>query len=373
MVPRSPHEHPRTATSLELFFDLVFVVAIAFAGAQLHHALSANHAAQGVLSFVLVFFAIWWAWMGFTWFASAFDVDDVPYRIAVWVQMAGALVIAAGVAAAFEKGNFTSITLGYVLMRIASVAQWLRASAQCDGYGQTCRRYAVGISLVQLGWVANLATPQPWALTAFLLLAVCEIAVPMWAEKAKKTPWHPHHIAERYGLFTIIVLGESVLAAVLGVQTASAHANWSQDLLLFCAGAFLVVFCMWWLYFEDSVAERLEGLRTAYVWGYGHFVVFAAAAATGAGLAVQVDVLMGEAKVSAPVGAASLAVPVALYVLAVWFVHKCNAARPAGGRWVLPVAALVIFGTPWVPFDTALTTGIILVVTLATSMTLRRN
>lgn len=372
MVPRSPQERHRAATPLELFFDLVFVVAIAFAGAQLHHALSANHAAHGVLSFALVFFAIWWAWMGFTWFASAFDIDDVPYRIAVWVQMAGALVIAAGVVAAFEKNDFTIITMGYVLMRIASVAQWLRASIQSPEHRQTCRRYAVGISLVQLGWLANLATPQAWGLLAFGVLVVGEMAVPVWAEKSGKTPWHPHHIAERYGLMTIIVLGESVLAVAVGVQAASTQGIWGADLIALCVGALGIVFCMWWLYFEDSIADRLLELRSAFIWGYGHFVVFAAAAATGAGLAVQVDVLMGQAQLSAPAAAAALAVPVALFVLVVWFVHKCNAAHPVGGRWVLPFASLLILGTPWVPMSTPLTVGLILVAALAVSMRLRK-
>ena len=356
---------------LELFFDLVFVVAIAFAGAQLHHALSANHAADGVLSFCLVFFAIWWAWMGFTWFASAFDIDDVPYRVAVWVQMAGALVIAGGVGLAFEKGDFMVVTLGYALMRIASVAQWLRASVQCDEYRKTCRRYALGISLVQLGWMANLATPPSWALPVFGVLVLCELAVPMWAESAGKTPWHPHHMAERYGLMTIIVLGESVLAVATGVQSATAQGIWGAGLLALCVGALLVVYCMWWIYFEDSVGDRLHELNTAYLWGYGHYVLFAAAAATGAGLAVQVDVLTGNAALSAPAGAAALAVPVAIYVLAVWFFQKRNTGQHHGGRWVLPVAALLIMGTPWLPVNAALAIGLLLAGSLAVSMRLR--
>ena len=373
MVARSPHEPHRAASMLELFFDLVFVVAIAFAGAQLHHALSANHAAQGVLSFCLVFFAIWWAWMGFTWFASAFDIDDVPYRVAVWVQMAGALVIAGGVGLAFEKGDFTIVTLGYALMRIASVAQWLRASVQCEAYRKTCRRYALGISLVQLGWMANLATPPSWALPVFGVLVLCELAVPMWAESAGKTPWHPHHIAERYGLMTIIVLGESVLAVASGVQSATAQGIWGVDLMVLCVGALLVVYCMWWIYFEVGAGDRLHEVGTAYLWGYGHYVLFAAAAATGAGLAVQVDVLKGEAALSSPAGAAALAVPVVIYVLAVWFLQGRISARHVGGRWVLPAAALLIMGTPWLPVNAALAIGLLLVGALAVSMRLRQS
>ena len=91
MIARSPHEAHRTATPLELFFDLVFVVAIAQAASGLHHAVAELHALDGLIGYLMVFFAIWWAWMAFTWFASAYDCDDVPYRLLVFVQIAGAL------------------------------------------------------------------------------------------------------------------------------------------------------------------------------------------------------------------------------------------------------------------------------------------
>src|SRR5471030_3410623 len=91
MRARSPLEPHRTSTPLELFFDLVFVVAISQAAGELHHAIAAGRTLEGLAGYLLVFFAIWWAWMNFTWFASAYDCDDVPYRLAVFVQMAGAL------------------------------------------------------------------------------------------------------------------------------------------------------------------------------------------------------------------------------------------------------------------------------------------
>ena len=105
----------------------------------------------------MVFFAIWWAWMNFTWFASAYDTDDVPYRLLTLVQMAGVLVLAAGVPPAFDTPDFTAITIGYVIMRIAMVRQWLRAAASDPGRPTTALRYAIGISIVQIGWVARLA------------------------------------------------------------------------------------------------------------------------------------------------------------------------------------------------------------------------
>src|SRR5688572_12628855 len=102
MTARSPHEHHRVSTPLELFFDLVFVVAVARAAAGLHHAIAELHVGAGLIGFAMVFFAIWWAWMNFTWFASAYDCDDVAYRCAVFVQITGALVMAAGIPAMFE-------------------------------------------------------------------------------------------------------------------------------------------------------------------------------------------------------------------------------------------------------------------------------
>ena len=177
---------------------------------------------KGWSGYLMVFFAIWWAWMNFTWFASAYDCDDVAYRLAVFVQIAGALILAAGVPRMFETHtpNIAVLT-GYVVMRLAMVVQWLRAAASDPGHRVTARRYAAGITVVQLAWVGMLWMPQFW-LPGFLTLAAFELAVPVWAERAAPTTWHPHHITERYGLLTLIVLGESILAATVAVQSALA-------------------------------------------------------------------------------------------------------------------------------------------------------
>ena len=98
MRPRDPGESGRTASTLELFFDLVFVVAVSVASVELHHALTEDHVVDGLVSYAMVFFAIWWAWMNFTWFATSFAVDDWLYRVLTLVQMAGVLVLAIGAA-----------------------------------------------------------------------------------------------------------------------------------------------------------------------------------------------------------------------------------------------------------------------------------
>src|SRR5207244_2183428 len=129
MAGRDPGETHRASTPLELFFDLTFVVAVSQAAAALHHGLVDGHAGGALAGFPLVFFAIWWAWMQFTWFASAYDTDDVPYRLAVLLQLTGVLVLAAGVPRALNDRDFGITTLGYVMMRLAIVGQWLRAAA----------------------------------------------------------------------------------------------------------------------------------------------------------------------------------------------------------------------------------------------------
>ena len=106
MVARPTDEEHRSATALELFFDLCFVVAVAQAASALHYQVAGNHVRDGVVGYVMVFFAIWWAWMNFTWFASAYDTDDIPYRLTTLVQIAGALVLAAGVPEAMDGSDF---------------------------------------------------------------------------------------------------------------------------------------------------------------------------------------------------------------------------------------------------------------------------
>ena len=217
MIGREHESRHRASTNLELLFDLTFVVAVAQAAHALAEHLIEGRVGAGVEGYFSVFFALWWAWVNFTWFASAFDTDDVPYRLLTLLQMSGVLVLAAGVPDAFD-GNFTAVTLGYVVMRVAMIAQWLRAAGSDPQSRLTCLRYAAGIAVVQVGWVSRLALPPGLRWASFLLLVLAEIAVPYWAERPGMTSWHPAHIAERYGLFTIIVLGECVLAANVALQ-----------------------------------------------------------------------------------------------------------------------------------------------------------
>src|SRR5262245_23633325 len=357
MIARSPHEPHRVSTPLELFFDLVFVVAISQAANGLHHAIAEDHVARGLAGYLMVFFAIWWAWMNFSWFASAYDCDDVAYRLTVFVQITGALSLAAGVTQFFEQRIPNAAVLGgYVLMRLAMVMQWLRASIADPGHRMTARRYAIGISVLQVAWVSTLAVPHLWV-PAFLVLVLLGLVVEVWAESAQQTTWHPHHIAERYGLLTLIVLGESILSASVAIQSAIAAGGAILSLVPVIVGGLLTVYSMWWVYFDRPVHDLLTSLGKAMLWGYGHYLVFGSAAAVGAGFAVAVDEAAHHAKISAVVAGAAVAVPAAIFIASLWLLHdrpEHRQLRPAGAIVVVLILLSPLTG------QGVLLTGVIL-------------
>ncbi|GAA3413393.1 low temperature requirement protein A [Streptosporangium vulgare] len=335
MRARPTDEPHRASSPLELLFDLTFVVAIAAVTARFAHTVADGHGPAGLVPFLQVFFAIWWAWMNFTWFASSYDTDDVAYRLLTMVQMAGVLVLAAGVPAAADDSDYRAVTLGYLIMRIGLVAQWLRAGAEDAPGRRTALRYAAGIAVVQVGWVLRLLLSQAGVLPSSTLLpffaglVVLELAVPRWAERAGATTWHPHHIAERYGLFTIILLGESVLAATTGVKGVLEAAELSGSLVVVAVSGLVLLFALWWLYFLAPVGEGLIDRRhRSYLWGYGHYGIFAALAALGAGLEVAVE-QSGHALAASPLAVCyAVAIPVAVFLALLWLVHAPILAEP---------------------------------------------
>ncbi len=242
------------------------------------------------------------------------------------------------------------ITFGYVVMRVALISQWLRAAHANPDQRRCCLLYAWGVALCTLGWVFLLLVPDPWWKAGFLVMVVAELLVPVWAERQDTTPWHPRHIAERYGLFTLIVLGESVLAATVAIQSALDAGESIGDLLALVGGGLLIVFGMWWVYFAQPGEVVLdharlvfaEHHRNAFVWGYGHLLVFASAAAVGAGLEVVVDSLTDHTELPARASALALAVPVALYLLSVWLLHVRPHQRTRLEKSAFPVCAVLV-------------------------------
>jgi low temperature requirement protein LtrA len=377
MRGRDPGEEHRASTPLELLFDLTFVVAVSQAAAQLHDALAEGHVASGLVGYAAVFFAIWWAWMNFSWFASAYDTDDMPYRLLTLVQMGGVLVLAAGVRAAFD-GDFTLIVAGYVLMRLAMIPQWLRAAIEHPEGRPGALRYAAGIAVVQAGWVARLWSSGVWAPVTFVVLVAAELGVPAWAEfRGSATSWHPGHIAERYSCFTIIVLGEVILASLVAVQSAVTGHGLSAPVVLIAVGGLLLVFALWWIYFTGSDAE-LASLRTALVWGYGHYGVFAALAAIGAGLEAALDATAHHAHLSVQAAALSVAVPVVIALVLLGALHRMTGTGAVGHHLLVAAGAFVVlalaFAAPALGVEGAvLGMGLAVAATLAANLAVFRR
>ncbi len=236
--------------------------------------------------------------------------------------------------------DFDIIFVGYAVMRLGLVALWLRAAIHDPPRRTTARRYAAGVSACMVGWAAVLVLG--WPLWGFAIMALAELTVPVWAERAAATPWHPRHISERYGLFTLIVLGEAVAAASLAVQVGLDGRTTSATLYTTAAGGALAVLSMWWVYFAKPIADRLVSVRVAFVWGYGHYVLFAAAAAMGAGIAVNVDRATHHSDLSRTAAGAMVTIPVAVYLLAVWFLHVRPQHDPPLRGALLPLGALVV-------------------------------
>ncbi|NUQ99663.1 MAG: low temperature requirement protein A [Streptomyces sp.] len=371
MTARSRGEPHRVSTPLELFFDLCFVVAVAQAGGRLVHAVAGGHPGHGVASYLMIFFAIWWAWMNFSWFASAYDTDDVPYRVTTLVQIVGSLILAAGVPRAFDDSDFRLTLIGYAVMRLALVTQWLRAArTETDGARVTASSYAVGVVVCQAGWLALLlphGAPPAWA---FVLLAAAELTVPAVAERSTPTTWHPHHIAERYGLFTIIVLGESVSAATVAVQSAVDEHRALGDLLPIAAGGLLIVFSAWWIYFAVPIHHHLASNRVAFLWGYGHYAVFSSAAAIGAGLEIAVHQAVGVAGISTRAAAAAVMVPTAVFLFTVWGLHARHYKRGMSQQVVLPVAGAAVLACAFTGPHAVLWAGLVCAAAVALGVTL---
>lgn len=380
MTGRDPAASHRAATPLELLFDLSFVVAFGIAGNELAHAIAVGHWQTGLLGFGFAMAATCWAWINFSWFSSAYDTDDWFYRLATMVQMIGVVVFALGLPVMFhslEEGHYIDnavMVAGYVVMRVALVAQWLRAAKQDPERRRTSLSYAMWVGIAQVGWIALAIAHTSAALffLAAIALYAVELLGPVLSERRSSgTPWHPHHIAERYGLLAIIALGEGVLGTAAAVAPLVTDHGWTLDAVLVVVAGIGITFGLWWIYFIVPAGPILAAHRErSWIWGYGHIVLFAAIAATGAGLHVAAYVVEGESVVGVLGAIVAVATPVlvyavAIYALATWLLRGFDAFTLA--IVLATVAALAV--AVWLASAGFSLATCLIVVTLAPAIT----
>jgi low temperature requirement protein LtrA len=347
---RDPHEEHRSATPLELLFDLTFVVAFGIAANELAHYVADGRVWTGIAGFAFASFAVAWAWINYSWFASAYDTDDWVMRLATMVQMVGVIILALGLEQAFasiDEGDVLDngvMVAGYVVMRVPMVFLWARAARHDPARRPAAATYIWTISVAQVFWVVLAIVDLPIGTTfavAGALIAL-EMAGPLIAQYRKGgTPWHAGHIAERYGLLVIITLGEGIIGTVASIN-AVVHGpeGWSVDAAVVAFAGVGLTFAAWWTYFAIPWADVLALHRErGFVFGYGHMVIFGSLAAIGAGLHVAAYYLEHETTIGPTATVLSTTIPVAIYIVALYAIYA------AFTRHADPFHLLLLAGT----------------------------
>ena len=269
-------EAQRRATWLEVFADLVFAVAIS----QIATTLTRDTSVAGYLRFAGLFVPAAWAWAGFTFYANRFDTDDVAYRAMTCAAMLGIAALAVSVPYV-ARHQSTPFAISYVAVRAVLLAMYARARHYQAGVGRrVANAYLVGFSVGTGLWVVSIAVPAParyalWACGLAIDLVIPVIAWRYFPGSAVNAP----HLTERFGLFFIIVLGESVF----GVVSGTTHVSFGVRASLLATLGFSLAVWLWWIYFDFADTSVIGRGRWGLVYIYGHFPLLAGVAVMGVG------------------------------------------------------------------------------------------
>jgi low temperature requirement protein LtrA len=240
---------------------------------------------------------VWWAWMGFTFYANRFDTDDLPYRLLIFVAMLGVAALATTIPDAFA-GASRGFVLSYVFVRLVLLALYARAIRHVEEGRAIAVFYFAVFSAAVVLWLVSLLFPAPERYLVWALALAIEIAAPIVGWRLIPSgPVDPRHAPERLGLLTIIVLGESVFAVVLGVSDV----NWGAEAILAALGGFLCAAAFWWIYFEFvnpeyafAALRRRGRILRGLVFVYSNYPVIAGLAALGIGVKLAILAAGGE-------------------------------------------------------------------------------
>jgi low temperature requirement protein LtrA len=287
-------DEERRATWLELFFDLVFVVAIA----ELGHNLSADVSITGFLAFMALFAPVWWCWVGQTFYATRFDTDDIGHRLLTLLQMTIIAALAVNIHYAFGKSSI-GFALCYAAFRAVLIIQYLSAAYFVPIARPLSARYARGFGLGMALWIVSVFVPVPGRFVLWILGLLVDLITPLRAGQAViRVPPSFSHVPERLGLFVIIVLGESILAVVQGISGQA----WTLSAIVMALFGLSIAFSFWWMYFDSVDGSPLKGMRSGkmalgLLWLYAHLPLAIGLGATG----IAVEHFIKSAMKSLPV------------------------------------------------------------------------
>ena len=321
-------ETTRKVTWLELFFDLIFVAAVSQVAAPLR----ADYSLAGLVRFAPLFALIWWAWTGNTVFSTRFDTDDIVQRGLTLVQMFAVAVMAANAQDALDSESSAGFAAAYAAVRLVLVAQYFRAS-RLPAARPLAMRYLAGHGAAALVWLASAVVPAPERFWLWAAAFAIDLGTPwLTVRHSVAVPPDAAHLPERFGLFMLILLGESVIAVMQGIESQE---DWTP---VAATSAFLgmsVSFLIWWWYFdgargaaEQPVRSRRDALRF-HVWSYAHFPLSFAVVVTGVG--VQRIVTAAARAALPPLETAILAAAVATVMMAIAIVGMTSAGRQHRG------------------------------------------
>ncbi|NEQ47056.1 MAG: low temperature requirement protein A [Leptolyngbya sp. SIOISBB] len=287
-------ESNRHATWLELFFDLVFVLAIS----QLAHLLHSDLSWAGITGFAALFVPVWWLWIDFSYYADQFDVDRGPYRLVMLGVMFGVVVLALTIHDALHGGSVRFAT-AYSALRLVIIFLYIQAWRFVPQSRELTRRYTLSFAVAGGLWLLSIATPEPIRFWLWAIALAIEISNgPITYLTIKQIPTQASHMDERFGLLVIIVLGEAIIAVATGV----AETAWQWHNILTGIGGFITAVGLWWMYFEradeSTINWALRGGRLAllrsYVYGYSHLFAFMGIVATGVGVQFAIEAASGS-------------------------------------------------------------------------------
>ncbi len=337
-------EARRTATWLELFYDLAFVVAVAVLAERLLEHISFGSA----VSFFGYFALLWWLWASHTFYADRYDTDDLVYRLLAAAQMVAVVVLASSLSGATE--STVAFAWGYAASRWVQLFLYLRVYRHVEETRHLAQGYLIGFGSASLIWTASALVAEEARFVLWAIALAVDLATP-WVMRRQqaRVPLDVSHLPERFGLFTILVLGESIAAVVAGVT----HAKWSAAHMITAAAGIGVATAIWWMYFGTAsgkvVRRSAEVSRTwrPTTWIYTHLPLAAALAALGVGLEVAVSEAGTGRMETAPrwlfVGAAALSLGSMALIQFASVNHGPNAAAIARNR-LLGIPAILLIG-----------------------------
>lgn len=279
-------------TWLESFYDLIVAI-IVF---ELSRDLNENVSVFGFLGFVALFVPAVWSWIGVTFYSTRFATDDLAHRLLMLLQIAAAAFMAVSVHDGLGE-NSSWFALSFAVMRVILIIEYLRTRRHVRDAYELTTRYSIGFSIAAGIWFVSAFVPLPFRLFLWVLGMAIDIGTPLLLPRRLSIQFAPnvHHLPERLGLFTIIVLGISILAVVNGI---AAH-NWTVPSIICAALGLGITFSLWWVYFDTVDGSEIRALRenkqigTYITWLYIHFPLIIGF--TALGVSIEHIVLSNQA------------------------------------------------------------------------------